>query len=135
MRKLRLILSELNMDEVKYYLCRYMIGILAMVLLLFGAFVLGANSNKTDAIVIEVEKSVPTQAPEVVDDSQSSSEEEPITIDEDAQYVGSVDSDKFHCTTCRYADSILPENLIIFESIAQAQEEGYLPCGVCNPLG
>lgn len=48
-------------------------------------------------------------------------------------YVGSVDSDKYHNPSCRFAKEILPENEIWFDSIEDAQNSGYSPCGGCHP--
>lgn len=48
-------------------------------------------------------------------------------------YVGSIDSDKYHNPSCRFAKEILPENEIWFDSIEDAQNSGYSPCGGCHP--
>jgi outer membrane biosynthesis protein TonB len=50
-----------------------------------------------------------------------------------AAYVGSIQSDKFHYLTCRWAGEIHAENRICFESRAAAVNFGYQPCGVCKP--
>ena len=49
-------------------------------------------------------------------------------------FVGSIKSDKYHYPNCRYAESILPENQIWFDSVQDAKNQGYSPCGVCRPL-
>jgi len=48
-------------------------------------------------------------------------------------YVGSVNSNKYHYPSCRYAQQILPENKIWFSSAEEALDMGYVPCKVCNP--
>lgn len=48
-------------------------------------------------------------------------------------YVGSVDSDKYHIPGCRFAEKILPENEIWFDTVEEAQAAGYTACGVCHP--
>lgn len=48
-------------------------------------------------------------------------------------YVGSVNSDKYHLPSCRYAKNILPENRVCFGSKAEAEAAGYVPCKVCKP--
>ena len=50
-----------------------------------------------------------------------------------SKYVGSLKSDKYHYRGCRYAESILPANLVGFADQAEANAAGYLPCGVCKP--
>ena len=52
---------------------------------------------------------------------------------EDARFVGSATSKKYHRPDCRYALKIKPENLIYFQSEEDAKEQGYLPCKSCNP--
>jgi micrococcal nuclease len=49
------------------------------------------------------------------------------------KYVGSIKSDKYHYPWCSAAKKILPENLIWFDSAADAQSQGYSPCGICDP--
>lgn len=48
-------------------------------------------------------------------------------------YVGSINSDKYHYPSCRYAQQIHPENEIWFSSATEAQAMGYVPCKVCKP--
>lgn len=48
-------------------------------------------------------------------------------------YVGSIESDKYHNPTCRWAEKILKENEIWFDTIDEAKAQGYQPCGVCKP--
>jgi hypothetical protein len=50
-----------------------------------------------------------------------------------AKFMGSVTSKKYHRPDCRYALKIKPENCIYFQSIEDAERQGYLPCKVCNP--
>ena len=50
-----------------------------------------------------------------------------------AEFWASRESNKYHYPTCRYAERIKPENLIIFDSPKEAQEAGYVPCKVCKP--
>jgi micrococcal nuclease len=52
---------------------------------------------------------------------------------QDDLLVGSITSKKYHLPDCRYAQKIKPENLISFQSIEDARDQGYLPCKVCNP--
>lgn len=47
--------------------------------------------------------------------------------------VGSKESDKYHVPTCRWAKKIEPENLIKWNSAAEAKAAGYSPCGTCHP--
>ncbi len=49
------------------------------------------------------------------------------------KYVGSVNSNKYHYFSCRWAKKIYQTNAIYFESVKKAQESGYIPCKVCRP--
>lgn len=49
------------------------------------------------------------------------------------KFVGSKESDKYHYPTCRFAEKILDENAIYFESAYDAEAADYEPCGVCHP--
>ncbi len=49
------------------------------------------------------------------------------------KFMGSITSKKYHRPDCRYALKIKPENCIYFQSIEDAEGQGYLPCKVCNP--
>ena len=52
---------------------------------------------------------------------------------ESKNYVGSKNSTKYHYTYCRWAQKINPNNLVTFNSAAEAQKAGYIPCKVCKP--
>ena len=51
----------------------------------------------------------------------------------EGKFMGSITSKKYHRPDCRYALKIKPENCIYFQSIEDAEKQGYLPCKVCNP--
>jgi hypothetical protein len=51
----------------------------------------------------------------------------------EGKFMGSITSKKYHRLDCRYALKIKPENCIYFQSIEDAEGQGYLPCKVCNP--
>ena len=55
------------------------------------------------------------------------------TTAKSGQFVGSLESDKYHYPSCRWAKKILPQNEIWFSSSQDARAAGYVPCGVCNP--
>ncbi len=50
-------------------------------------------------------------------------------------YVGSSESERavYHYPSCRWAKNILPENLIGWNTVEDAQAAGYSPCGTCKP--
>lgn len=46
-------------------------------------------------------------------------------------FVASVLSDTYHINGCRFAEKINPENILYFESNAEAESKGYVPCNCC----
>lgn len=55
------------------------------------------------------------------------------TVKKTGVYVGSLESDKYHRPTCRWAKKITQANLIGFDSKSEAISKGYSPCGTCKP--
>jgi len=49
------------------------------------------------------------------------------------QFVGSVNSNKYHYPSCPWAQKISPQNEIWFSSSEDARAHGYVPCKVCKP--
>lgn len=111
-----------------------------------------ASSEKTETPKQEQPKADPTpeepveEEPETTPQPQPEPEKEPelpaatqpeasapSTSQSQAVYVGSVESDKYHKSTCRWAKKILEENRIYFSSKAEAAGAGYSPCGTCKP--
>ncbi len=54
-------------------------------------------------------------------------------VKKEGTFVGSLESDKYHDPSCRFAEKILKENEIWFDTAEEAQRAGYSPCGVCHP--
>ena len=48
-------------------------------------------------------------------------------------YVASVNSDKYYRLTCDYAENILEENRVYYETAADAEDAGKHPCSACRP--
>lgn len=72
---------------------------------------------------------------ETVPEQPQTTPEQPQTetVKKTGVYVGSLDSDKYHYPTCRWAEKITYENLIGFDSEQEAISKGYSPCGTCKP--
>lgn len=49
------------------------------------------------------------------------------------EFWGSKNSNKYHYSTCRSAQRIKPNNLVVFSSPNEAKMAGYIPCKVCRP--
>lgn len=77
----------------------------------------------------------PEKEPETpaVTQPETSAPSTPSASQSQAVYIGSVESDKYHKSTCRWAKKILEENRIYFSSKAEAAGAGYSPCGTCKP--
>jgi hypothetical protein len=48
-------------------------------------------------------------------------------------FVASRNSDVYHYPSCYHVQQIKPENLITFNTVAEACAAGYRPCKDCNP--
>jgi len=51
------------------------------------------------------------------------------------QYIGNVNSKRFHTPDCTYGQKTLPKNKVIFKSSRDAFWKGYSPCGQCLSIG
>ena len=82
-----------------------------------------------------IEASEPTEQPvsEAIASPVSESVAETTSPKSSGVYVGSVDSDKYHNPSCRFAKEILPDNEGWFDSAEEAQNANYSPCGSCRP--
>lgn len=88
---------------------------------------LGTIICRSDGVHIEFINSTDQRMPE----AESNRADEQIAVDEDAAYIGNINSKKFHLPSC----SSLPEeqNAIYFASCEEALSQGYEPCGKCHP--
>jgi hypothetical protein len=84
-------------------------------------------SEKEDSSVLTGKEKEPTGNAGSLQTSSTSSQEA------EGKFMGSITSKKYHHLDCRYALKIKPENCIYFQSIEDAEGQGYLPCKVCNP--
>ena len=50
-----------------------------------------------------------------------------------SKYVASKKTKKYHYSSCKWADKIKSENMIVFKSARSARQAGYIACKVCNP--
>ena len=78
---------------------------------------------ETETPVPEAEPPEPTAAPEPTSAPDTA----------EATCVASRKAKKYHRPSCQYAAKIKDENLVTFDSAAQAQAAGYAPCGACKP--
>jgi micrococcal nuclease len=50
-------------------------------------------------------------------------------------YIGNVNSKRFHLPSCPYGKKTAPKNLVVFESSRDAFRRGYSPCRQCLNIG
>ena len=50
-------------------------------------------------------------------------------------FVASKASNKYHDTSCIWVDTIDSDRRVWFETTAEAEKAGYVPCGECVPAG
>ena len=49
------------------------------------------------------------------------------------EYVGSLNSNKYHYRSCKWTKYIPPNNERVFHSVAEARRAGYIACPTCQP--
>lgn len=115
------------------------------ILLFLLVFYLGGSGITTDATENDAAISSHTKIQEIprviYTPSPAAEETDSTTLQEDFQaknaaekeYVGSVNSNKYHIPECKWAQEILPSNQIWFSSREEAVTKGYIPCKVCKP--
>ena len=81
----------------------------------------------------ELGTTIAEETTSTIEEETSSTVESASTIEDDCQFVGSVNSDVYHYPDCPSAKGINPENLICFNDEKDAQAQEYRPCGRCDP--
>ena len=56
-----------------------------------------------------------------------------ISFAEDVKLVASNYSDRYHLSTCKIAQKIHEDELVVFKTPEEAWAAGYVPCKICNP--
>jgi hypothetical protein len=51
----------------------------------------------------------------------------------EGKYVASKKSSKYHFPSCKWAQKVSPSNRVVFKSVKDAVNAGYIPCKVCKP--
>lgn len=54
-------------------------------------------------------------------------------LEDDAKYVASRKSDKYHLKSCRFVDNIKEENIVYYRYRSDAVSDGKKPCSECKP--
>lgn len=123
------------------------IGIILVAVISFGAGRLSIEFQSSEPIVIEDSKI--SFFKETLNDNQTTKNFQPSNVlgeqtknsetkiqtseKKTGKFVGSVKSNKFHFPDCPYAKKIKDENEIWFDSIEDAEKQGYVAAKCCNP--
>ena len=51
----------------------------------------------------------------------------------EGSYIGNKNSEKYHRFDCEYGAMVQDNNLIVFDTLEDAINSGYKPCGACHP--
>ncbi len=51
----------------------------------------------------------------------------------EGSYIGNKNSEKYHRFDCEYGAKVQDNNLIVFDTLEDAINSGYKPCGACHP--
>ena len=123
------------------------IGVILIAVISFGAGRLSLEFKETEPIIIEdgqinflkqisnnaensQKEENSTVLGEQVKNYKTESQIEPEKL---GKFVGSTKSNKYHLPDCPYAKKIKDENKIWFDSIKDAESQGYIPAKCCNP--
>ena len=101
-----------------------------------GFVTVRAAQTPAAAAVITTERDAPqaTPVPEAeTPEPTAAPEPTPAPDTVEATCVASRKAKKYHRPSCQHAAKIKDENLVTFDSAAQAQAAGYAPCGACKP--
>lgn len=107
------------------------VGFILIALISFQFGYLEGKKGQNKPLVIEKTVEVAKTAPEAQGVVAGAST--PVTVQSPAEvkntpqncaYVGSKSSNKVHLSTCRYAKTIKPENLVCFSSLDEALKQG-----------
>lgn len=121
------------------------VGIILVAAISFGAGRLSLEFQPQEPIVIEEgqidffkQALDENQTAQKADSSavlgeQIKNSQEQLDQEKIGKFVGSVKSNKFHLPDCPYAKKIKDENKIWFDSIQDAESQGYVPAKCCNP--
>lgn len=104
---------------------------IAHVLRAFGASVGWEGSSHTVIVTTTETTSTLPDTPASKTPDSSVSTKPPVKTS--GTYMASLDSDKYHYPTCRFAQKIEPENVTWFDTAEEAEKYGYTSCGVCHP--
>lgn len=56
-----------------------------------------------------------------------------VAASDGGQYIGNLNTHKFHYASCRYVSAMNPSNKVPFTTRDEAIQAGYVPCKVCRP--
>jgi len=103
----------------------FLVLVVALVALIsFGAGWLLSSRPQNNSIVI--------QNPVCADESPQDNLLPAVSQDDSVkqnQFVGSINSDKYHWPNCPWAKKISSDNQVWFDSEQEAQKAGYIRCG------
>ena len=51
----------------------------------------------------------------------------------EGSYIGNKNSEKYHRFDCEYGVKVHDNNLVVFDTLEDAINSGYKPCGACHP--
>lgn len=117
---------------------KLLIGIIVIIVILavVGALAGGVfNSNETD----DISKDSSSNAVSPVNENKTTNSQSQSGSSDNSspatgtEYWASAKTDKFHLSSCEWAQKISDNNKIVYNSREDAISDGKKPCSVCNP--
>jgi hypothetical protein len=116
------------------------IGLILIAAISFEAgYLHGQKKNGQESVVVSQVACAPcpknentaTQSAEDFQKNNLSNQNKADTEDQKCAFVASKNSNKYHLSTCQWAQKIKPENKICFPSAEEAQKRGYQGAKCC----
>lgn len=100
---------------------------------------IGSNNAKNDGTAAQTQSISSEQWNEIYSEGHSAgyalgyADAYPAEVPQEAGYIASAHSNKFHYPNCRYVNQISENNIVAYSSRDDAIADGKEPCSVCHP--
>ena len=105
---------------------------------IFG-YSIGSDTIKNDRAIVQTQSISPEQWNEIYSEGHSAgyalgyADAQQAEVPQEAGYIASAHSNKFHYPNCRYVNQISENNMVAYSSRDDAIADGKEPCSVCQP--
>lgn len=100
---------------------------------------IGSNNAKNDGTAAQTQSISSEQWNKIYSEGHSAgyalgyADAQEAEVPQEAGYIASAHSNKFHYPNCRYVNQISEDNIVAYSSRDDAIADGKEPCSVCQP--